>query len=158
MPTVTLTGRLPRGDAGLVFARIADFPGYTRYTDAVREVVIDRVDGDTVASTWSVNFRRGVMRWSEVDRIDPRRRTIDFTQTAGDFARFAGSWRVGADGPGVEVVFRAEFDIGMPSLAAMIDPVAENALVHNMRLILRGLLGPDLEITAGGALVAEPAG
>ncbi|MFL6129445.1 MAG: type II toxin-antitoxin system RatA family toxin [Mycobacteriales bacterium] len=154
MPTVTITSRVPDADAGRVFARIADFPAYARYTEAVRDVRVDRTDGDTVSSTWSVNFRNGVLRWSEVDRIDPGRRTIDFVQTAGDFTHFAGSWRVTGDGSRVEVVFRADFDLGMPSLAAMIDPIAEEALTDNMRLILRGLLGADVQITDGGALVA----
>lgn len=153
MPTVTITSRVPGGDPGRVFDRIADFAAYARYTDAVREVRLDRADGDTVSSTWSVNFRNGVLRWSEVDRVDADRRTIDFTQTAGDFAHFAGSWRVVEDAAGVEVVFRAEFDLGMPSLAAMIDPIAEEALVDNMRLILRGLLGAGIEISDGGTLV-----
>ena len=152
MPTVTLHCRVPSGDADQIFARIADFPSYAHYTEAVREVHIDGNDGATVASTWSVNFRNGVLRWSEQDRIDQQRRRIDFTQTAGDFARFAGQWRVEPSGEAVDVDFRAEFDLGMPSLAALVDPIAEQTLNDNMRLIIRGLLGDVVQFTNAPAL------
>lgn len=149
MRTVTLSCRTPHADPDAVFARIADFPHYPDHTEAVREVRIDRSDGDTVISTWSVNFRNGVLSWSERDRIDTAARTIDFEQTAGDFAHFAGKWQVNPAGGDVEVSFVADFDLGMPSLAAMIDPIAEQTLRDNMRLILTGLLGDEMTITDG---------
>lgn len=37
--------------------------------------------------------------------------------------------------------FRAAFDLGIPSLASIIDPIAERTLAENMQLILRGLTG-----------------
>ena len=152
MPTVTITCRVPHGDAGETFARISDFPSYADHTDAVREVRIDHAEAGTIGSTWSVNFRNGVLRWSEQDRVDPHRRRIDFTQTAGDFAHFAGHWRVEPGGDAVDVEFGAEFDLGMPSLAALIDPIAEQTLDDNMRLIIRGLLGDTVRFTDTPAL------
>jgi ribosome-associated toxin RatA of RatAB toxin-antitoxin module len=131
-------------DADEVFAKIKDFGQYPKYTDAVREVVITtRADG-AVDSQWSVNFRNGVLCWSERDWIDDATRGIKFTQLEGDFERFEGTWQVDAEAADVTVRFTADFDLGMPSLAAIIDPIAERALRDNMQAILRGLLGEDL--------------
>lgn len=141
MRRVKLEALVPDADAPTVFARISDFPRYADHTDAVREVRVEYVDGQAVNSSWSVNFRNGVLCWRERDRIDPHALRIDFEQTDGDFDRFDGGWHVARAGDDVTVVFVAEFDLGMPSLAAIIDPVAERALRDNMIAIMRGLLG-----------------
>jgi hypothetical protein len=60
----------------------------------------------------------------------------------GDFAAFTGSWAIEPDGEGSIVRFQASFDLGMPSLAPMIDPIAQRTLADNVRAILGGLLGP----------------
>lgn len=144
MRRVRLEALVPRTDAGTVFERISDFPRYTDYTDAVREVGVDRIGGNLMTSTWSVNFRNGVLCWSERDHIDADGLHITFEQIDGDFDRFEGGWRVAQTGDDVTVVFIAEFDLGMPSLAAIIDPIAERTLRENTEAILRGLLGEHI--------------
>ncbi|MGW0554247.1 type II toxin-antitoxin system RatA family toxin [Streptomyces sp. NPDC002926] len=141
MPEVTVDALVTGTSAAAVFDRLRDFASYPRYTDAVRQVVVTGVDADTVDSDWSVNFRNGVLCWSERDRIDASALTIDFAQSDGDFDRFEGSWRVRQDDESVTVRFTAAFDLGMPSLAAIIDPIATRALTESITSILRGLLG-----------------
>jgi hypothetical protein len=53
----------------------------------------------------------------------------------------------------VRVVFTASFDLGMPSLAGIIDPIAEHTLRENMCSILRGLLGPGVKFLDGNAQI-----
>ncbi|MGW6454912.1 type II toxin-antitoxin system RatA family toxin [Streptomyces sp. NPDC055078] len=147
MPSVTLDAMIPGTTADAIFVRLADFSGYPRYTDAVREVTITDADDGVVTSHWSVNFRNGVLCWTEQDRIDPAARTIDFTQTEGDFDRFDGSWQVFAEDDGrTRVRFAAVFDLGMPSLAAIIDPIARDALAESIERILRGLFGEHIGV------------
>jgi ribosome-associated toxin RatA of RatAB toxin-antitoxin module len=149
MRTVVIETVVPgaRGnaDADEVFAKVKDFSQYPKYTDAVREVSITTRQDGAVDSQWSVNFRNGVLCWSERDWIDDAARGIAFTQLDGDFERFEGTWQVDPTPTDVTVRFTADFDLGMPSLAAIIDPIAERALRDNMHAILRGLLGPDIE-------------
>lgn len=146
MRTVTIETLVPHDvdpvSADSVFQRISDFTRYADYTDAVRSVTVIARDDGAMDSEWSVNFRNGVLCWSERDWIDPISRSISFTQLAGDFEQFQGSWAVTPTGADVTVRFTANFDLGMPSLAAIIDPIAERALQDNMHSILRGLLGP----------------
>ena len=142
MPNVAVTAAVPGACPDAVFSAVADFASYAEHTDTVREVVVTSLDGGGVESAWEVNFRNGVLAWTERDVVNPAGRRIDFEQLDGDFVLFAGAWAVEPDGDGATVRFTASFDLGMPSLAPMIDPIAVRALVDNVQAILTGLLGP----------------
>jgi ribosome-associated toxin RatA of RatAB toxin-antitoxin module len=144
--SVILHAWLPGGDAGAVFARLADFAAYPEFTNTVRTVSVTRLGPTRVESTWEVNFRKGILVWAEHDDIDPVARRIGFTQTRGDFAMFTGEWLVHEEDSGVRVEFVSAFDLGIASLAALIDPVACNAMRDAVRDILLGLFGPDTEV------------
>ncbi|MFD9466937.1 type II toxin-antitoxin system RatA family toxin [Streptomyces sp. NPDC060027] len=148
MPEVSLDALVPNATAAEVFNRLRDFASYPQYTDAVREVTVTYKGGDTLDSDWSVNFRNGILCWSERDLIDAEKLAIEFTQTEGDFDQFDGSWRVYSHDGTVTVRFTAAFDLGMPSLAALINPIACQALIEAISLILRGLLGERITLTA----------
>ncbi|MBZ4323787.1 type II toxin-antitoxin system RatA family toxin [Streptomyces huiliensis] len=141
-------------DADQVFDRVSDFASYRDYTPAVQDIKVDRTDGSTCSSTWWVHFREGVIRWSEVDTIDRERLRIDFEQTEGDFAHFSGSWEVRSVEEGTELLFDSVFDLGMPSLAAILDPVAVNALTESIREIVTGLMGGAVTFRPSPAGVA----
>jgi ribosome-associated toxin RatA of RatAB toxin-antitoxin module len=128
------------------YDRISDFVRYEELTTAVQKVVVhpEGADGSHV-SDWTVRFRNGLLCWTENDTFDIDQLTIAFTQTAGDFERFEGGWRVEAFEDGSRVTFDAVFDLGIPSLADILDPVAERTLRENMITILRGLLG-EIEV------------
>lgn len=149
MPVVNVETLVPATSAADVFARISDFPSFADHTDAVREITIGTgADGELV-SDWSVNFRSGVLCWCERDRVDRAMRRVEFEQLHGDFAGFAGSWQVVQIGDDVSVSFAAEFDLGMPSLSAIVDPIAVEALRDNVQAIIRGLLGEEVVFFAG---------
>ncbi|GAA1266440.1 aromatase/cyclase [Pseudonocardia aurantiaca] len=152
MPQVKVRALVPNTDADAVFARISDFERYSQYTDAVREIALRRLGNGVVESEWSVNFRNGILCWSERDHVDPAGRVIRFEQLDGDFEELSGEWTVTPAGQDARVVFTAEFDLGMPSIADLINPIAERALRENLEAILRGLLGDNKVLfTAEGA-------
>jgi ribosome-associated toxin RatA of RatAB toxin-antitoxin module len=157
MPDMIIDALVPAAQADDVYRQIRDFEAYPRYTDAVREVTVVPLDQHTVEARWSVNFRNGVLRWIEHDTFDDATRQVTFRQTTGDFDRFDGIWSVRQRGADVTVRLTCSFDLGMPSLAAMIDPIACEALVENIDLILRGLLGDDVSIRGGTAPAPAPA-
>ena len=144
MPDVAVTAAVPGACPDAVFATVADFASYPAHTDAVRQVAVTSVDGGRVESAWEVNFRNGVLAWTERDDVDPGARRIAFEQVDGDFVAFTGVWAVDPDGDGATVRFSASFDLGMPSLAPMIDPIAVRALAESVQSILAGLLGPGV--------------
>jgi ribosome-associated toxin RatA of RatAB toxin-antitoxin module len=145
---VRLTARVPGRNAADVFGAIQAFERYPELSDSVRTVRVDRMREDEWRSTWEVSFREGVLEWTELDRVDPVALALDFEQIDGDFEQFAGAWRVASAGSGAQVEFSAEFDIGIASLTALIEPVAERQLRENIEQILHGLLGDQVEVTA----------
>jgi ribosome-associated toxin RatA of RatAB toxin-antitoxin module len=153
MPQVKVEALVPDTDADTVFARISDFERYSHYTDAVREITVRPLGDGLAESAWSVNFRNGILCWSERDHTDPAQRVITFEQLDGDFEELSGQWTVTSAGEDARVVFTTEFDLGMPSIAAMINPVAERILQENIEAILRGLLR---EYTVRFSAEAEP--
>lgn len=150
MKHVEVTATIPGRRADEVYRLLCDFDRYPGQTDAVRSVSIDEATDGASRSTWEVNFRNGILRWSEEDRFDPQTRSIVFEQTAGDVDHFAGSWAVADDDGGCRVSFAADFDMGIPSLSDIIEPIAADALDHNIRSIVSGLVGGDVVFTSNG--------
>ncbi|TMR95761.1 type II toxin-antitoxin system RatA family toxin [Nonomuraea basaltis] len=141
MRQVILKALVLTADADAVFATLAAFERYPEFTHAVREVTVSPASDGALDSDWAVTFRNGVLRWSERDIVNAADRTITFAQTDGDFDRFDGAWKVEQSGPDVVIEFDAAFDLGMPSLAPIIDPIAERTLIENLQHILTGLTG-----------------
>jgi len=143
-----VTVRVATGlDPDEAFDRIRRFERYPELTTAVQEVSLEPAAADgSVLSRWTVHFRNGLLRWTERDSFVPETRTVVFEQVKGDFSVFTGSWRVLAVGAGSEVVFDSAFDLGIPTLASILDPVAKSALRSNILLILQGLLGDAQEL------------
>lgn len=146
MREVDLVAIVPDHSVVEVFDTLRDFPRYAHFSDAVRSVKVLKGDAGEVLSEWEVNFRDGVMRWTEQDRIDAAVPEIVFHQTEGDAKQFDGSWRFRESGGGCKVLFHANFDMGIPSLAEVIEPVAERALLDNIESILRGFFGDSLSV------------
>ncbi|MFJ8140035.1 type II toxin-antitoxin system RatA family toxin [Streptomyces sp. NPDC096013] len=129
-------------DPSHAYRRISDFGRYPELTTTVRAVEVQppRPDG-SVVSAWTVAFRDGLMRWTERDTFSPATLSIAFEQLSGDFERFEGSWACEPHRDGTTVTFRASFDLGIPTLAEILDPVAESTLRANIEKIMQGLLG-----------------
>jgi ribosome-associated toxin RatA of RatAB toxin-antitoxin module len=131
-------------ESAAVYHRITDFRRYPELTDTVREVRVDTLPDGSVVSDWTVLFRGGLMRWRERDTFAPDTLTLNFEQLDGDFQTFEGSWRCEPRDGGTLVVFTAAFDLGIPTLAEILDPVAESTLRSNIARILEGLVGAEV--------------
>lgn len=153
MRSVTLTAHVPGQDAARVYARLSDFASYPAHSDSVRSVTVTDVTGDVTLSRWEVAFRNGILRWSEEDTFDRAALRIDFTQLEGDVEEFAGSWVCADVDDGCRVTFDARIDLGVPTLAEVLEPIAARALLDNTTSIVRGLFGPDVTFEADAAAV-----
>lgn len=151
MRHVTVDARIDDVSADELFERVADFEGYARIAAGVRSVKTrDGADG-AILSDWEVNFRNGILRWQEEDRVDRTSRTITFSQVRGDLAEFSGTWAVETSDSGARIRFDADFDLGMPSLATILDPVAERALRENVLELIMAFA----DAACAGALTVE---
>jgi ribosome-associated toxin RatA of RatAB toxin-antitoxin module len=142
-------------DATRVYARLSDLASYPTHSESVRSVTVTQVAGDVTLSRWEVAFRNGILRWSEQDTFDRAALRIDFTQLEGDVDEFAGSWVCADLDGGCRVTFEARIDLGVPTLADVLEPIATRALLDNTASIVRGLFGAGVTFEADAA--ATPA-
>ena len=155
MRAVRLRLHVPHKSASDVYRTLADFERYPELSDAVRSVAVTAVSENRTVSQWEVTFRAGLLRWTEEDTLDPGALTITFHQLEGDIAVFDGSWQCVDAAQGSEVIFSATLDMGIPSLADALEPIAARTLIANIVSIVRGLVGSaepiasDTEVTAG---------
>ena len=81
------------------------------------------------------------MVWQEQDKFDPDNLLITFEQTEGDAEEFRGSWQIKpVNAEECIVTFKAEFSLGIPSLADILEPVAEEAIRENILEMLENML------------------
>jgi ribosome-associated toxin RatA of RatAB toxin-antitoxin module len=155
MRTVRLRLHVSHKSASEVYATLADFERYPELCDAVRSVAVTGVSENLTVSRWEVTFRAGLLRWTEEDTFDPAALSITFRQLEGDIALFDGSWECADAAQGSEIMFCARLDMGIPSLADALEPIAVRTLTDNIVSIVRGLVG-SAELIASD--VAVPAG
>jgi len=147
MRNVCLTVHVAHRSAAEAFASIADFASYPKHSAAVRSVVVTEIENSDQYSTWEVAFRNGLLRWTELDTLSPATGTITFQQVEGDVDQFEGGWEVRptADG-GASVRFSARIDMGMPTLADVLEPIASRTLLDNTLAIIHGMFGPTVQL------------
>ncbi|MEI5524965.1 SRPBCC family protein [Streptomyces brasiliscabiei] len=159
MRSVDLTIGVPDHTADAVYDRVKEFARYPDLAPVVRSVTVHEISEAEETSDWEVYFRNGILRWTESDHLDRQNLTITFTQLDGDFETFAGTWRITAAPGEVRVGFGAEFDFGIPSLAGILDPVAERVIKETIARVVLGLF-PAGSVVGDEALaraVAAPA-
>jgi ribosome-associated toxin RatA of RatAB toxin-antitoxin module len=127
-----------------VWSAVKDVQTYPTYMRNVQEVtVLPDGDGETGEdgarmSAWRVWLKGSVLEWIEREVIDEVDHTVAFEQVEGDLDVFTGHWRVEEAMPGeVEVELIVSFEIGIPLLADMLNPVAATALRDNSEEMLR---------------------
>jgi hypothetical protein len=148
-PLVLVSARhqsLPPEEA---FDILRDFHRHALLSDAVRSVELEETADGSLISHWEVNFRNGILVWSEFDEFDASTNTVHFQRRDGDPEDFSGSWSSRADpsGRGCVLKFEANFEIGIPTLSEMLDPLAAQTLRENVIQTLRGIFGEALVIT-----------
>ena len=156
MRTVLLRLHVPDKPASDVYRTLADFERYPELSDAVRSVAVTEVSQNRTVSQWEVTFRAGLLRWTEEDTFDPAALSIAFHQLEGDAAVFDGSWQCADAAGGSQIVFAARLDMGIPSLADALEPIAVRTLTDNIVSIVRGLVG-SAELVASDVAVPAPA-
>jgi len=142
MRSVELDAHIPGIAPETVFDSILRFELYPALAPHVQHVHVSQtVPSPTGASAWELHFRSGLLRWHERERFLRDELRLEFEQTQGDFDSFSGSWSFRPDGPDAFLQFRAEFDFGIPSLAGILDPIAERVIKETVAWAVVGMFG-----------------
>lgn len=146
MRNIRVLASTPHIEPAEAFALVRAVDRYPALCDDVLEVTIDERGDGEVRSSWTVEFRDGVLEWTEVDTFDEAARVMSFRLVDGDLEHFEGRWQVDQADAGCIVLFTAEVDLGLGSLADIVDPMAQRSLEDSIAAILHGLLGLGTEI------------
>ena len=140
MPEVALELDI-QAPAARVWEVVTDIERYPESMDSVRWVkIVDDTDPLARRSAWSVLLKGSILEWEEVERIEPDRMVMRFHQVSGDMETFDGAWWVTpVDENRTTVKLNIVFEIGIPLLADMLNPVAERSLRANSREMLLGV-------------------
>lgn len=128
---------------------ISDVEGYPSIMDSVKKIeVIENLENHIVAK-WEVELKGSLLRWTEREELYPSTYRIEFHQIDGDLECFDGYWQLHEFSPGItEAILMINFEIGIPMLKEMLDPVASRALKENSRKMLLSL-GPSVDVEVG---------
>ncbi|MGH4006823.1 MAG: type II toxin-antitoxin system RatA family toxin [Pseudonocardiaceae bacterium] len=153
MRTIRFRVAVSAADTVAAVDRVTDFARYPELSPDVHSVAVHPAtpDGRT-HSTWAMNFRRGVMRWTEWEHTDRDSGRVDFTQTDGDFDEFRGHWQLCPTPGGTQVLLVVHYDFGIESLAGIMDPIAERVIKRSALRVLSGLFGQVTVLEGGAAL------
>lgn len=154
MRHVEIRARAPGRSADQVYEVLSDFDAYPKFASVVRSVRMERTGENVVKTDWEVDFRDGILKWTEEDRFFPDRHAITFKQLEGDVDYFVGEWAVEDEDGGCLVSFVADLDLGIPGLGDMLEPIAEQALEENIRNIVAGLVGEPVEFLPAASRTA----
>ncbi|MFD5537573.1 type II toxin-antitoxin system RatA family toxin [Streptomyces sp. NPDC127079] len=135
---VNLPIKAPAAEAWAAVIRLEDYATYMENVESV--TVIGETENGARTSEWSVLLKGSVLEWIEADTLDHDARVMSFDQVSGDLDMFTGYWRVEDTGDDTSVVaFFVDFEIGIPLLADMLNPVATKALRENAEDMLRAI-------------------
>jgi coenzyme Q-binding protein COQ10 len=155
MPLVEVAETIP-APLQTVWTVVNDVESYPRLMEHVRSLrVLER--GDTYRLTeWQVELKGCVMRWVEREELIPEQHRIEYRQLEGELAQFEGFWQLDAlTDATTRVVLSVRFEIGIPMLCDMLNPVAERAIRDNSRNMLMSLATEAAPGLAGKESVAE---
>src|SRR4051795_10246112 len=140
MPNVELDIEI-RAPIARVWEAVVDVERYPDTMANVRWVEIREVESREGRRTaWSVTLKGSILEWEEREPLRHERHTIEFHQLKGDMEVFTGSWVLDERAADLtHVRLETEFEIGIPLLADMLNPVAQRALRDNSAEMLRGV-------------------
>jgi len=140
MPEVSLDLDI-RAPLDTVWEAVLDIERYPALMTNVVSVQIEEWETPTTRrSEWGMIIKGATLVWRDREWIDHDEHTVRFTQVSGDLELFDGAWELAELEPAlVHVKLRISFEIGVPLLAPMLNPVAKRALYDNCVEMLEGV-------------------
>jgi ribosome-associated toxin RatA of RatAB toxin-antitoxin module len=140
----------------LVWNVINDVESYPRLMEHVRSLTVLERGPDFRVVAWEVDLKGCTMRWVEREEIDPERYRIEYRQIKGDLAVFEGYWQLQRlPNQTCQTMLSVRFDIGIPMLSEMLNPVAERTIRDNSQKMLASLGAHAVHLAAQTESVPE---
>jgi Polyketide cyclase / dehydrase and lipid transport len=121
-----------------------------QWTDTVLSLELEPQPDGSRISRWETKFRDGIMRWSQRDEFDDATHTMSFELIEGDVETMSGYWHAEATEEGCRIRFAADFDLGVPSMQNIIDPIAVRVLRESISTQLKEVFGEGVVLLEDG--------
>lgn len=105
---------------------------------SVRTVEPDDGHGHQITE-WVWNLKGAKIRYRERDFHDAEKLSIHVEQTAGDLKHYVTDWAFLPEGDGTRFTSRVEFEIGIPMLSGLLDPVAKLVIRGTVDALVRAI-------------------
>jgi coenzyme Q-binding protein COQ10 len=140
MPQVALDMDI-RAPMDTVWAAVLDIERYPELMTNVVSVTIEEWETPVIRRTeWGMIIKGATLIWRDREVIDHDEHTVRFTQVSGDLKEFEGAWELEElEEALTHVKLRIDFEIGIPLLVGMLNPVAKRALYDNAKEMLDGV-------------------
>jgi len=138
MPLVENRVIIKDADLDTVWRVMCDFESFPRLMQDVIEVTCFDRTPDSCQSSWKVLLNGSELTWIEHDTFKDRQE-IAFHQLEGDLEIWHGKWQIRPEAGQIVVDLIVEFDLGIPSLAAILDPIGIRAIAANARQMLEAI-------------------
>lgn len=124
-----------------VWSAIIDIERYPATMRNVRSTAVLAWNGPNERRcAWSVSLKGAILEWEERESFDHDRYVVRFEQLSGDMEIFHGHWALASTTDGLtRVTLHVTFEIGIPLLADMLNPVAQRSLHENCTEMLQGI-------------------
>ena len=120
-----------------VWQKLVLLENYPKFMDPVKSITVLKNDGDYAEVEWEVLLKGSILKWVEKEIKKPSEYLIEFSQISGDLEKFDGYWSLEPlNSTQTRARLYTDFEIGIPMLKDMLDPVAEKALMENSRKML----------------------
>jgi ribosome-associated toxin RatA of RatAB toxin-antitoxin module len=140
MRRVELNAEIDGVDPDRAFTDLVRFDMYPGLTRHVKSTEVHRtLPHDTGRSSWELNFRSGLLCWTEQEHFHRSAGRIEFEQVDGDFDTMSGVWQLAPRPGGCTVHFRADFDFGIASMETILDPIAERVIKETIARAVVGM-------------------
>jgi ribosome-associated toxin RatA of RatAB toxin-antitoxin module len=155
MPLVEVAETIP-APVDRVWEVVNDVESYPRLMEHVRSMTVVERGENYRLTEWHVELKGCLMRWLEREELQPDRYRIEYRQIEGELAEFEGYWQLEPlTESSTRVVLTVRFEIGIPMLSEMLNPVAERAIRDNSRNMLLSLATEAAPGVAGEESVRE---
>lgn len=133
MPIVEQSITINEIDLNKLWENICSFEKYPKFMKDVIEV---QCYGENLSS-WKVLLNGSELTWAEKDYFYPYEK-ITFEQVEGDLDVYRGEWVIKYDKEKRDAIVTLviEFDLGIPSLEEMLNPIGIKAIKTNSRQML----------------------
>lgn len=116
--------------------KMEEYPSFMEHLQTVK--ILEQGDGWTITK-WQTCVVGQKWQWTELDQFDDQKLRIEYKQKSGDLKEFEGFWQVNRLPQGSEVKLVTNFDLGVPVMAELLNPVLHQVLKSNCLSMLHAL-------------------